>query len=77
MDAIFIIIALIAIFSNIAKKQKKQEEARRRNQEQQAAWRRSNPGGFSLDPVIASFRQNISRLERLTLAARKADRRRR
>ena len=47
------------------------------NKEQQAAWRRSNPGGFSLDPVIASFRQNISRLERLTLAARKADRRRR
>lgn len=47
------------------------------SKEQLANWRRSHPDGFSLDPVIARFRQNISRLERLTLAARKADRRRR
>lgn len=47
------------------------------NKEQIAAWRRANPNGFSLDPVIATFRQNMARLERLTLAARKADRRRR
>lgn len=47
------------------------------NKDQMAIWRRSNPDGFSLDPVIARFRQSISRLERLTLAARKNDRRRR
>ena len=46
------------------------------NKDQIAAWRRANPQGFSLDPVVATFRQNMARLERLTLAARKADRRR-
>lgn len=47
------------------------------NKEQMAAWRRANPNGFALDPVIETFRQNMARLERLTLAARKADRRKR
>ena len=46
------------------------------NKDQLAAWRAANPEGFSLDPVLTTFQQNMARLLRLTAAARKADRRR-
>ena len=44
------------------------------NQAQLKAWRVANPEGFPLDPVLQQFEQNMGRLVRLTLAARKADR---
>lgn len=42
--------------------------------DQLKAWRAANPDGFSLDPIVGQFEQNFTRLLRLTLAARKADR---
>lgn len=45
------------------------------NKDQLAIWKRNNPNGFPLVPVETTFKQNMARLERLTLAARKTDRR--
>lgn len=41
--------------------------------EQMKTWKQANPDGFALSPIEETFKQNSSRLLRLTLAARKQD----
>lgn len=41
--------------------------------EQMKTWKQANPEGFALSPIEETFKQNASRLLRLTLAARKQD----
>lgn len=43
------------------------------NHEQIKNWKQANPEGFALLPIEETFKQNASRLLRLTLAARKQD----
>lgn len=41
--------------------------------EQMKTWKQAHPDGFALTPIEETFKQNASRLLRLTLAARKQD----
>lgn len=62
---------MVSIWNKLGSKA--DDDCKKVTKEQLKTWKKSNPNGFSLEPVFKEFKNNASRVVRLTIAARKGE----